>query len=374
MKREHLILSIMAAVTGVAAGGFWLATSDADAGGEQSPLPAPPQSGASGEMSVAQIQRLGIQTALAEASSELPIGTVPAIVTLPPEARVAVTAPFAGTIIRLHVIAGQAVTKGQALAVIRSREPVQFGADLARARARLGSAQAAATRTGQLAREGIIAESRADEARALVQQAQVDVAEGSRVLAQAGSSANGETVLRSPITGRVALVGVQAGGPVDGMTAPFVVENTASLMLDLQIPERLAGSVFPGMAVEVTLPDATIVSGSIVAVGASIDPANRAILARAKLEAAPSLMVGKPVMALLKGGLQQNGVRIPAAAMTRFGDKDVVFVRTKKGFAIRHVVIAGRSRDRLFLASGLKAGDSVAISGITELKAALGGD
>lgn len=374
MKREHLILSIMAAVTGVAAGGFWLATSDADAGGEQSPLPAPPQSGASGEMSAAQIQRLGIQTALAEASSELPIGTVPAIVTLPPEARVAVTAPFAGTVIRLHVIAGQAVTKGQALAVIRSREPVQFGADLARARARLGSAQAAATRTGQLAREGIIAESRADEARALVQQAQVDVAEGSRVLAQAGSSANGETVLRSPITGRVALVGVQAGGPVDGMTAPFVVENTASLMLDLQIPERLAGSVFPGMAVEVTLPDATIVSGSIVAVGASIDPANRAILARAKLEAAPSLMVGKPVMALLKGGLQQNGVRIPAAAMTRFGDKDVVFVRTKKGFAIRHVVIAGRSRDRLFLASGLKAGDSVAISGITELKAALGGD
>ncbi len=373
MKRKHLILTIISAVALFAAGGFWMSGTGAVVGSSQQPPVAAPQTAGPTEITADQIKKLGIQTIAATAAGEIPIGTVPAIVTLPPDARVAVTAPFAGTVIRLDVIAGQAVKKGQALAVVRSREPLQFGAELARAKARLGSAQATAARMGQLAREGIIADSRADEARAAVQQAQVDVYEGNRVLSQAGASSNGDTILRSPITGRIAVVSVQAGGPVDGMTAPFLVENTASLMLDLQIPERLSNSVFPGMELAVSMPDASIITGRIVAVGTTIDPANRAIPARARLGASPTLMVGKLVMASLLGGMKHNGVNIPAIALTRIGERDVVFVRTGKGFAIRPVIVAGRANGQLFLSSGLSSGEHVAISGITEIKSVIGG-
>ena len=60
--------------------------------------------------------------------------------------------------------------------------------------------------------------------------------------------------LIAPISGRVAHVSVETGGPVDGMTAPFVIENASAYRIDLQLPERLARSAAPGMAVEVRIP------------------------------------------------------------------------------------------------------------------------
>ena len=204
---------------------------------------------APGAITANQIERLGIRTTPAEAAADVPLGTVPAVISLPPEAQVAVTAPFDGAVIRLFVVQGQAVTKGQALAVIKSREPVQYGAELARANARLGLAEVSAARTRQLVDEGVVAASRADEMNAQIRVARTDVSENARILALAGAGANGNVTLRAPISGRVATVNVQAGGPVGGTTAPFVIENSAALMLDLQLPERLANSVAPGMTV-----------------------------------------------------------------------------------------------------------------------------
>jgi len=60
---------------------------------------------------------LEIKTVKAEAVSSIPIGSVPGTVTLPPEARVAVTAPFAGAAVRVFVIEGQAVQRGAPLAL-----------------------------------------------------------------------------------------------------------------------------------------------------------------------------------------------------------------------------------------------------------------
>ena len=102
---------------------------------------------APGTLTAQQWQRLGIRTQTVDASVDVPLGTVPAVVTLPPEAQVAVTAPFDGAILRVYVIQGEMVGAGQPLATVRSREPLQYGAELARAQARLGLAQATAART-----------------------------------------------------------------------------------------------------------------------------------------------------------------------------------------------------------------------------------
>ncbi len=372
MMKKRLLLCFgaiaIASATGIA---FWVGGGNSKQVAAESRLAIVPKPG---NLSRTQIEKLGIRTEAVLASSENALGTVPGTVTLPPEARVAVTAPFTGSIIRLYVVAGQAVTRGQPLAVLRSREPVQIGAELARARGRLGLAQAAAARTGQLAREGIIAAARSDEAQAAVRQAQVDVAENSRVLAQSGAGGSGELVLRAPITGRLALVNVQTGGPVDGMTAPFVVESTANLMLDLQLPERLANDVYPGMQVELPVPSGSPVTGSIISVGSSIDPMTRSVLAKARLGAAPTLVSGKTVTVTLKGASQTPGISVAAAAVTKMADKDVVFVRTTTGFARRDVTRLGQAGDRVILSGGLVAGEQVAVSGISELKVILGGE
>ena len=330
---------------------------------------------AAGALSAQQLRRLGVQTVAAEAAMDVPLGTVPAAITLPPEAQVAVTAPFDGAIVRLHVMQGQQVSAGQALATVKSREPLQYGAELARAQARLGLAEASAARTRQLVQEGIVAGARADEMNAAIRVARTDVAENARILRQAGASASGEVTLRAPIGGRVAAMTAQVGGPVMATSAPFVIENSAAFTLDMQLPERLAGQVRPGMRIAVpatgAMPELT---GSILSVGSSLDPATRSIIAKARIDGTPPLVAGKSVMVVIHHDSAQPGVSVPSRAMTTIDGKPHLLLQTDKGFTPRAVTVAGQSGDRTILSDGLKPGDTVAVSGISELKMLLAGN
>ncbi len=131
MDRAKILYATLAALAIVAAfAGYRLLGGSGQpdgAGQETADMPV-----AAGALSAQQLRRLGVQTVAAEAAMDVPLGTVPGAITLPPEAQVAVTAPFDGAIVRLHVIQGQQVSAGQALATVRSREPLQYGAELAR--------------------------------------------------------------------------------------------------------------------------------------------------------------------------------------------------------------------------------------------------
>ncbi|HPU16997.1 MAG TPA: biotin/lipoyl-binding protein, partial [Polymorphobacter sp.] len=127
-----------------------------------------------------QIAKLGIRFDSAVAASELPLASLPAIIALPPNARVAVAATIPGVVTQTYVVEGESVRQGQRLAEIGSREVLTMGADLARARSRLDYAAANAARLGQLSREGVIAGARADEANASLREAQVDTSESAR--------------------------------------------------------------------------------------------------------------------------------------------------------------------------------------------------
>jgi cobalt-zinc-cadmium efflux system membrane fusion protein len=374
MDRAKILYATLAALAIVAAfAGYRLLGGSGQpdgAGQETADMPV-----AAGALSAQQLRRLGVQTVAAEAAMDVPLGTVPAAITLPPEAQVAVTAPFDGAIVRLHVIQGQQVSAGQALATVRSREPLQYGAELARAQARLGLAEASAARTRQLVQEGIVAGARADEMNAAIRVARTDVAENARILRQAGASASGEVTLRAPIGGRVAAMTAQVGGPVMATSAPFVIENSAAFTLDMQLPERLAGQVRPGMRIAVpatgAMPELT---GSILSVGSSLDPATRSIIAKARIDGTPPLVAGKSVMVVIHHDSAQPGVSVPSRAMTTIDGKPHVLLQTGKGFAPRAVTVAGQSGDRTILSDGLKPGDKVAVSGISELKMLLAGN
>src|SRR3546814_1273843 len=118
---------------------------------------------------------------------------------------------------RTRVVEGDTVRRGQPLAIISSRDVLTMGADPTRANARAGVARSNAARLSQLAREGIIAGARADEANALAAEAGADVAEKARILKMVnGVGASGTYTLTAPIAGRVTTASVQTGNPVDG--------------------------------------------------------------------------------------------------------------------------------------------------------------
>ncbi|OBV12235.1 RND family efflux transporter MFP subunit [Erythrobacter dokdonensis DSW-74] len=312
---------------------------------------------------------LAIETATAREVGNVPLGSVPGTISLPPEARVAVTAPFAGAVVRVYVIEGQQVARGEALGLVRATDPVQISGDLARARSAASLTEARAKRLSQLAEEGIIAEARADEARAEFEQARASVAQFERLAALGQVGADGTMTLRAPIAGRVAHVGIETGGGVDTLTAPFVVEGTGAYQIELQLPERLAQSVRPGMAVQLALGGDVErpVGGQIIAVAPSIDPATRSVMARASIGAAPGVIAGRNVTVTILG--QGRGIAVPENAVTRIGDKDHVFVRKGKDWEKRPVTIAARGGGLAVISAGLTAGEVVAASSVAELKA-----
>ncbi len=339
--------------------------------GDQPAAPAPAAPEGVIALSPAQRQKLAITLASAQPASELPFGTVPALVSLPPEARVAVTSPYGGTVTRIFVIEGQQVRAGQPLATVQASDSIQYSAALARARAELPVAEAQAKRLEQLSREGIIAPARADEARAAAAAARANVTENARLLGIAHAGGNGTITLSAPITGRVAKVGVQTGAGLTNADAPFIVENVTALRLDLQIPERLAGQVQTGMGVIVEQ-DGKQAQGRVLSVGQSLDPATRSITARASLDKGITLVPGKAVMATLAGSQKGSGVAVPETAVAHIEDADYVFVTAPQGFARVKVVVAGRSGGKAFLSAGLKAGQQVTASSVAELKALAG--
>lgn len=317
---------------------------------------------------------LAIKAVTAEAVTSIPIGSVPGTVTLPPEARVAVTAPFPGAAVRVYVIEGQAVRRGQPLALVRAAEPVQIRGELVRAQSEVGLAQARAARLSQLASEGIIAQARADEAKAALAQARASLAQQQRLAALGSVAADGTMTLSAPIAGRVAHVGPSTGGPVDGTAAPFVIEAEGAYQVELQLPERLARAVRPGMGVEIMLPaadggKALPVAGQILAVSPSIDPATRSVMARASIGAAPGIVAGRNVSVTIKGALDTGGVAEPAAAVIKIGGQDHVFVREGKTYKPRKVAVAASAGGQTVISEGLKAGEQIAASSIAELKA-----
>ena len=80
-----------------------------------------------------------------------------------------------------ELVDGFDIASGGELALVRAAEPVQIRGELVRAQSEVTLAEARASRLNQLASEGIIAQARADEARAALAQARASLAEQRRL-------------------------------------------------------------------------------------------------------------------------------------------------------------------------------------------------
>ncbi len=360
-RPKLLIIAAIAVVAAVLLG--WLALRGGSSGTDgQAAAPREPLT-----MTEEHARQSGIMLVAAEAEPSMPIASVPATIVLPPDARAAVAVPYPGVLQRVLVTPGQAVARGQAVAVMVSPDVVRIGAELARSRARAAVTSASAARQAQLADEGIIAPARADEARAMAREANVSAGEQARLLSIGGANAGGTIILRAPIGGRVASIAVQPGAALDGMTAPMLIEATDRMQIELQVPERLAGAIRVGQGV--VLPGGA--RGRITGIGASLDPQSRSIPVRATLVGGAGLVPGQSVMAMVDGGAEA-GVSVPVAALTRAGEGDALFVYDGRRLRLRPVTVVARTATLAYVREGLRPGERVAASGVTELRAASG--
>lgn len=317
------------------------------------------------EVEGAQIKGLGLQFAAATAAKEYLLALLPGVIAPPPNARVAVAATFPGTVIQTMVAEGERVRRSQVLAVIASREIITLSADLAQAKARLAAAQSNAGRQKQLSQEGIVAGARAEEAESELTQAQAEFDQKSRILSAVNADgAKGTYALTAPMDGVVARAQIQAGEPIEGMVAPYIVDAADRYEVQAQIPERLVGKIAAGMRVEI----GGGIAAKVTSAGTTIQADTRSASLKAAIAPGSGLVAGRTIMAAVFASAPAGAVAVPRAAIADIGGVTVAFAQENGGISVRKVTTVGMSGDQAVVTAGLKLGEQVAVSALSELK------
>jgi membrane fusion protein, heavy metal efflux system len=257
---------------------------------------------------------------------------------------------------------GQAVQRGQALAVVRaSINPLErasqagAGAEL---RAQLQSAQRNLERLQQL--EGSVPQREIDAAR-------IDVDGLKQRLSAQGSGVDASETVRAPVSGVIAAVNVVSGQVVDARELMFEIVDPARLLIEASAFDgNLAAQVASASAVVgvgSALPLRFVGAGRTLRDGAL--PLQFRTLPAAAGQALPVLAVGQLVKVIVQTKAQVVGLPVPMAAVVKSpSNLDVVWVHTAaETFEPRPVRWAALDGASVSVLAGLKPGERVVVQG-----------
>jgi cobalt-zinc-cadmium efflux system membrane fusion protein len=320
-----------------------------------------------------QVARLGIRLAEVRDARIEATATVPATVIPPHNGRIAAPVPYAGTVLSVAVLPGQLVKKTDPLVTVASRELIEAISRLRQAEADLHAAEAVSRRYGLLADKDIVARSRSDEAAAQREKALAAVEEMRRATSILGLRINddGSYTTRAPSDGRVYEVRAAPGGSVEAMAPSVLLDTSDDLWIEAHVPPDLISSVEPGDPVKV----AGGPSGAVVSMARALDPGMRSARLLARLDRAGDLVAGQMVTIEIAKRRKATGLEVPSAALCWIEGGFAVFVRTPVGFALHRASVRSRSTDVATIeADHIKAGDRVAVSGLSQLEKMTAGE
>lgn len=314
-----------------------------------------------------QVERLGIRTAPVSQAEEQTVTSILGTVTPAVNARLQVSAPFAGTVAAYHALEGETVEAGDTLAVIASRDLRESLADLQGLDAEFRAAKAAADRARQLVEEGIASRARAEEAIAREQQAEAALAAMQEIVSRADvlDGAKGEYRLLAPAEGRIAGIALSPGAHVEEMAPVLTLDTGDALWIEARLPAAMVGKISAGDAVVV---EGQGVRGEVVAVGATIDPMTRSAVLRAAIPADAPLVAGQTVRISVLQSAPSGAFNLSRNAVVQLGDSVVVFLARDGGFEPVPVTVLARGASVATITGPIDASSIVAVSGLSELK------
>jgi membrane fusion protein (multidrug efflux system) len=276
---------------------------------------------------------------------------------------VTLTSNTAELITAVHFSDGQAVTKGQVLVELKADQET---AGIAEAEAQLAQAEREYTRWKTLAERGIAPRASAEQYMAARDTAKAALA--------AASAQKLDKVIRAPFSGRVGISDIAPGALISPGTPIVSLDDVSLIRVDFSVPDRYLPILREGLAITAK-PDALpgeMFTGRIAQIDTRIDPATRALKARAEFPNANGRL--KPGM-LIKVGIDQGqhqGVAVPEAAVQFEGAQASVFLIAKgpKGLVARRASVqTGVDADGFIeITSGLKAGDKIVGDGLNRVQ------
>lgn len=350
-------------------------------------LLALPLSGQAGDkmFALSPAQRAALKVSVAPLSAHAGAVTVglPARVVIPPAQERLVTAPVAGVVAEVRVAAGDPVRAGQTLVVLRGESLIGAQRDLAQAAVQAQLARDSLKRDEALFQEGIIPESRLQNVRAGLAQAEaalrerrawlrlMGLSEAAVKAAERGERLTDSVALAAPLSGVVLEQSAVVGARVES-TAPLLrVARLDPLWLEIQAPAEMASMVKVGQAVSMPGSGA---KGSVLSVGRGVSEA-QTVPIRARIDNRDGqLRLNQNVSARIEGVAGARHWRVPVKAIVRQAGQNWVFVERPGGFEPEQVKVLSQSAQQAAIDGPFHGEEKIAVEGVAALKAAWQGE
>lgn len=309
--------------------------------------PAPAQQREPRPAAVVQVARI---------SSEGLQGTEEVVGTVRAKLRATLEAKVSGRIAQLDVSLGDAVEKGQLIAVL---EVAEMQAKLAQADAVLAQAKTEHERMVSLLEKGAATRQSYDDAATRYEVAQASVREVRSVLDYARVTA--------PFAGVVTHKLVEVGDlATPGRPLVELAEPTA-LRFEAAVPETLSRFVGVGASVQVAVAALEQpIEATVAEVAPSIDPNSRTLLIKLDLPRNDQLRAGQFGRALVPTGRTQV-LQLPQKAVVLRGQMELVFVVVEGTARMRLVKTGKHVGDRVEVVAGVEPGEQVVVRGAAQL-------
>lgn len=330
-------------------------------------------------MDAQRIEAAGVR--LSEAGSM----TVSTVLQLPGEIRfnedrtAHVVPRVAGVVESVPVNLGQAVKKGQLLAVLSSATVSEQRSELQAASQRLALARTTYTREQQLWKDKVSAEQDYLQAQQALREAEISVSNAQQKLAATGTGVGGGALnrfeLRAPFDGVVVEKHLAVGEAVQDTTQIFTISDLSSVWAEMRVAANDLPAVRVGEKATVKATAfASSATGNVAYVGALIGQETRTAPARITLPNPEGVWrPGLFVNVELTASSQQVPLAVVNSAIQRMeGQQTVVFVPAQGGFRAQPVKLGRTDTQHTEILEGLKPGQPYVAAGSFMLKAELG--
>ncbi|WP_421548792.1 efflux RND transporter periplasmic adaptor subunit [Pseudomonas sp. QD4] len=330
------------------------------------------------ELSAQQIQAAGIELAEAQPRRLSTLLALPGEVRFDEDRTSHMVPRAAGVVESVQVNLGQAVKRGDLLAVIASQQISDQRSELAAAERRVQLARTTFQRERQLWVEQIAAEQDYLLARQALQEAEIAQANARQKMNALSGSAQlvggNRYEMRAPFDAVVVEKHLSLGEVVNESSAAFTLSDLSRVWVTFGVFPKDLDTVRVGQAVTVSSSElGTQVQGQVAYVGSLLGEQSRTATVRVSVANPqdtwrPGLFVAVQVAT----DSYEAAVTVPQAAIQTVEGQPSVFVRVDHGF-MAQAVVTGASQDGVVeIKQGLAAGAQVASNGSFTLKSELG--
>lgn len=264
-----------------------------------------------------------------------------------------------GRIVQLNVAEGKYVGKGTVLAKLYDGD---LRAQLNKVQIQLALAQKTEERQAQLLKIQGISQQDYDISLLQVNSLRADIG-----ILQTSIS---KTVVRAPFSGKLGLKNISPGSYVSPASVIAIINQTDRLKLDFTVPEKYIDKIKMGQLVTFTFEGSKKQLGAkVVATESNISENTRSLTVRAAVMGSDAgLLPGSFAKVMLSFDPDPNALLVPSqAVLPQARGKKVILY--KSGTAIFADVVTGvRDSAKVQITDGLKAGDTVVITGLLSVR------